>query len=420
MFTNEQVDYWQSLRDEMFANETFIKGRKADENQRHTAVIEMNDLLDEYLADNININDFRNIFQQKTASDWASFGLKGFSGAMFLNMLVNNIPNQHEIGEMLKIILPKPTDTDDGYQQLTKFMDYLRQILQSGVVQKRKIQPAHAPFFFSSWWHVQNQQEWCIYYTSARKALESEGVYSPSNSDPIDDYFTFREVFLTLAEKLDLTIWEMEHLCVWHQERNVQITAPVEPSTVNTETEVTPNHEQASKHTQIQFQLAKLGRQFSYDVWIASNDRKHTWNNESLEDYSIPQLPYFNGVGMKSQQMIQLIDVIWLKRSMIVAAFEIESTTSIFSGLLRMSDLTIALENFILPIYIAVPEERVNHVEAQLSRLTFQQLGLHERCRFFTFEKLLQDIEAMMSYATDVKAIDKISRQVGAITDEGF
>jgi hypothetical protein len=37
---------------------------------------------------------------------------------------------------------------------------------------------------------------------------------------------------------------------------------------------------------------------------------------------------------------IQLIDVLWLNGSSIQAAFEIESTTSIFSGLLRMSDLT--------------------------------------------------------------------------------
>ena len=40
-----------------------------------------------------------------------------------------------------------------------------------------------------------------------------------------------------------------------------------------------------------------------------------------------------------TNQTIELIDVLWLDGNAIVAAFEIESTTSIYSGLLRMSDL---------------------------------------------------------------------------------
>jgi hypothetical protein len=40
-----------------------------------------------------------------------------------------------------------------------------------------------------------------------------------------------------------------------------------------------------------------------------------------------------------TRRTVEMIDVLWLKGSAIVAAFEIESTTSIYSGLLRMSDL---------------------------------------------------------------------------------
>jgi hypothetical protein len=36
---------------------------------------------------------------------------------------------------------------------------------------------------------------------------------------------------------------------------------------------------------------------------------------------------------------VELIDVLWLNGNAIVAAFEAESTTSIYSGLLRMADL---------------------------------------------------------------------------------
>jgi type II restriction enzyme len=131
-------------------------------------------------------------------------------------------------------------------------------------------------------------------------------------------------------------------------------------------------------------------------------------------------MPRFNDVGTKSQQMIELIDVIWLKGKKIEAAFEVESTTSIFTGLLRMSDLALALDNSVFPLYIAVPEVRAADVTAQLSRLTFQRLGLHVRCGFFTFENLIEQSEPIMRFARDVNAINQISKRVGEISEEEF
>lgn len=430
MLQEEQIERWKILRDEMFANEEFFNQRQALAEPRKIAVQEMNQCLKRYLAGEIDNKEFRSIFQLKTAKDWSKFGLGGFSGAMFLNMLVNNIPDQDELARQLKATLPAPRDVDDGHLRLNNFMDYLKKLLQSGVVTKQNIQPAHTPFFYSSWWHIQNVEKWPIYYTSARNALASEEVYIPLNGQPVDDYFSFREAFLELGKILKLTTWEMEHLCVWQREKNVQVSPPVElikaenssfpVSETKPEITTKSSSEEEKVHSQIQWLLARIGQKFGYKVWIAANDRKRTWNGEALGKYSIEELPYFNGVGAKSQRMIELIDVVWLKNLKIVAAFEVESTTSIYSGLLRMSDLSLALENFLFPLYIAVPDIRVEDVKAQLSRLTFQRLELHERCRFFTFEKLIAEAEPMMRYAKDVNAIDEISQQVGSINEEGF
>ena len=40
-----------------------------------------------------------------------------------------------------------------------------------------------------------------------------------------------------------------------------------------------------------------------------------------------------------TNKTIELIDVLWLESDAIIAAFEVEHTTAIYSGLLRMSDL---------------------------------------------------------------------------------
>ena len=83
----------------------------------------------------------------------------------------------------------------------------------------------------------------------------------------------------------------------------------------------------------------------------AKNDRSKAYNNVSFESMPqiISELPtQFN---VATQKTIELIDVLWLKGKTIIAAFEIESTTSIYSGLLRMSNL-IALQ----------PNLEINHI----------------------------------------------------------
>lgn len=423
MLRDDQIETWILFRNELFSSESFQKQFSNLERERQPAVKQMNTLLENYLSGTISNADFRMTFQHKTNKEWRSFGLGGFAGAMVLNMFVKNIPDQEEFAHQLKTTLPVPSNVDRGYQQLNDFMDYLNRLVRSGAVQKQNIQPGHVPSFVSAWWHIQNTQQWPIYYISSRQALISEGIYAPRNNQPVHDYFDFRETLLLLADKLNLSLWEMEQLCVWHEKRDVSIAPPVEPiQAPKTEKYVPsgPSTDEERTHTYIQWLLAQIGQKFGYKIWVASNDRKSTWNGEPLGQYSIDKLPDFPGIGPKSKQMIELIDVVWLKGLKITAAFEVESTTSIFSGLLRMSDLAIALDNFIFPLYIAIPDMRIEHVKAQLSRLTFQRLELHERCRFFTFEQLAEAAEPMMFFASDVSAIDKIAQQVDGINEEGF
>ena len=92
-------------------------------------------------------------------------------------------------------------------------------------------------------------------------------------------------------------------------------------------------------HTEIQYLLVRLGADMGFDVHVASNDQGRTWKGHRLGDMPrrrerLPQ--QFDPV---TNRTIELIDVLWLNSNVIVAAFEIESTTSIYSGLLRMSDL---------------------------------------------------------------------------------
>ncbi|MBG1263242.1 ParB/RepB/Spo0J family partition protein [Nostoc commune] len=152
------------------------------------------------------------------------------------------------------------------------------------------------------------------------------------------------------------------------------------------------------QHTQVQWILAKLGKKFSGSIWIDITDRSSVWEKEKLGSLSIDSLPPL-GIGDDERSTVQYIDVIWLTGSnQITAAFEVEMTTPIYSGLLRMADLVTLCPNLNFPLYIVVPESRINKVKEQLERPTFKKLKLHEKCSYIVIEELVEKWDIIMKY----------------------
>ena len=92
-------------------------------------------------------------------------------------------------------------------------------------------------------------------------------------------------------------------------------------------------------HEEMQWLLLKLGSDMGLDVWVARNDRNKQFNDVLFN--TIPNLrkDLPRQFDEATNRTIELIDVLWLQKDAILAAFEVEHTTSIYSGLLRMSDL---------------------------------------------------------------------------------
>jgi hypothetical protein len=131
------------------------------------------------------------------------------------------------------------------------------------------------------------------------------------------------------------------------------------------------------------------------DTYVARNDRGSTYDGRSLGDLtSVSTLPV--GLPDAVRRRVELVDVIWLRRNQYVAMFEVEATTDILKGLLRMADLITLLPNYVVPLYIVAPEERRGAVLEQITRPVFSmglQRPLEEACRFIAFESLEADID---------------------------
>ena len=127
-----------------------------------------------------------------------------------------------------------------------------------------------------------------------------------------------------------------------------------------------------TRHTEIQGELLQLGADMGFDVWVARNDRGRLWNGVPLGSMRrmLSSLPtQFNDITTRT---IELIDVLWLKGNSIQAAFEVESTTVVYSGLLRMSDLLALQPNLDIDLYIVAPDDRRAKVEQEILRPSFQ------------------------------------------------
>ena len=115
-----------------------------------------------------------------------------------------------------------------------------------------------------------------------------------------------------------------------------------------------------------------------------------------------------------AMRIVSYIDVIWLEKRSLFAAFEVEHTTSIYSGLLRMADLMALVPNQELKWFIVSSENRFDRFASQVARPVFQESlrrPLHSVCKFLSYERLLDRLHDARNVIDDLKPsfLDRIA-----------
>jgi len=165
-------------------------------------------------------------------------------------------------------------------------------------------------------------------------------------------------------------------------------------------------------HSKMQWGLIRLGLAEGCSVWIPPNDRNLSYQNQSFSTHTLARLPNF-GFDENTRRIVQNIDTLWLTRNVIRKAFEIESTTQIYSGLLRLNDLVLAQPNNQIELYIVASGKKRERVQAQLFRPSFQQLV--PCCEFLSFESVEEQTSKL-----DTFFLDRSARVSGLLRGERF
>ncbi len=185
--------------------------------------------------------------------------------------------------------------------------------------------------------------------------------------------------------------------------------------------EVFVTKEEASAHSKAQATLIRLGKITGCSVWIASNDRRRPFQGKPLGEGCLKSLPNL-GLSEEATRRISLIDTIWIRQNAPVCAFEVETTTSIYSGLLRMADLLSVVPALNIKLFIIAPNERQDKVMAELSRPTFRKIGLNDFCKFIPMEELdnlLHRVEGLEGHVQP-SIVDTIAIEVEEEIDESM
>ena len=149
-----------------------------------------------------------------------------------------------------------------------------------------------------------------------------------------------------------------------------------------------PEGEPISEHLSMQWKLIQLGMKSGSKVWIPKSDQQQIISQYEYGDF---EKEFTAGIDVPAKY-VENIDVVWKEEFRIDAAFEIENTTAIYSGLLRFSDLKIIAPNSNYPLFIVAPQSKRNRLLEQIKRPTFRKLDFGNKVKFLPYE-IVNDID---------------------------
>jgi hypothetical protein len=185
-------------------------------------------------------------------------------------------------------------------------------------------------------------------------------------------------------------LWKSEHT-VKRTDKSVSVSVPSDADDEESEAD----RDEIRDSLQVQASLAEIGSRMGLKIWLPKSDRARIltkWKPD--EGTLLNELPLnYDDTTLRT---IEQIDVLWLRRRSIVRAFEVEHTTSVYSGILRMADLIALQPNMNINLHIVAPLNKREKVLKEIKRPVFSLLegrALSEICSYLSYEKVEELLE---------------------------
>lgn len=198
-------------------------------------------------------------------------------------------------------------------------------------------------------------------------------------------------------------LWKGDETVRRVDNKHISVTVP----TISDENEdEMSDGESVRESMHMQGLIARVGAAMGFSIWLPRADRSRVlkvW--QPAPGVLLNELPIsYDSTTMKT---IEQIDVLWLRKRSIVRAFEVEHTTSVYSGLLRMADLVALQPNIHIKLHIVAPGEKREKVLQEIRRPVFSLLegrALREMCTYISYDnaKEIGDLKHLAHMSDEV------------------
>ncbi|MCC8403867.1 hypothetical protein LJ655_18555 [Paraburkholderia sp. MMS20-SJTN17] len=246
--------------------------------------------------------------------------------------------------------------------------------------------PVHEPAIWEQLSFTRNLEHGSLAWVGRVRA--SLARLADEDGQVLTDVLNMQAVEQRVFELDDASKRKIETHRVNRADKVVTVSVPEKQDESET-SDLVPTHEVRESH-QIQALLAGIGAQMGMAVWIPPNDRTSVLaERPDVRVALLERLPL--NYDTTTLRTIEQIDVLWIRGRYIVRAFEVEHTTSVYSGILRMADLLALQPNVDIKLHIVAPLERRDKVLQEIRRPVFSLLEkgpLAESCTYISYDSL--------------------------------
>jgi hypothetical protein len=174
-------------------------------------------------------------------------------------------------------------------------------------------------------------------------------------------------------------------------DRDVVVEVPVADEPQPSSADDQSSKEVIRESHKVQAMLSRVGAEMGFRVWVPKADRQKVLSEVSNDLHSafLEALPLnYDDTTLRT---VEQIDVIWLKGRSMSRAFEVEHTTAVYSGILRMADLLALQPNMDIRLHIVAPDDKREKVLREIRRPVFSLLDrgpLYENCSYLPYEAI--------------------------------
>lgn len=171
------------------------------------------------------------------------------------------------------------------------------------------------------------------------------------------------------------------------------------------------------EHDLLIYALAKIALAIGLQVHIGKQEQGSSrWNDEAFSDISLSNLPIRRQMKQWEKDKIQQIDIIWFNaEGDAIFAFEIETTTTITTGIDRFMELLEFFPNLARNIVLVIPPKRLNKMNKLLKESHYIGHPLYmENKLVYSFSNRISEIYLKLSNQGNL-SLEKVITAIQAI-----